>query len=230
MRVAADDRQLTICLTDTFAIIVRIPAERGPAFPSAPPPPNPFIRPLVGHFTNEKSSWTIFDCVISRWRLRTECCGKGKSEFSRNRNIGGKCTKKSCIICRPSFTSLHTVMRLGLPGVIHSLHPYILKKKHRSDFTNWIIWVLSQRERGTAVAQWLRRCATNRKFAGSIPTAVNGFLIDINSFRSHYGPGVDSASNRNEYQEYFFGGKKRPVRKADNFTTILGHCHAIWEP
>ena len=30
-----------------------------------------------------------------------------------------------------------------------------------------------------------------------------GFFIDIKSFRSHYGPGVDSASNRNEYQEYF---------------------------
>jgi len=27
------------------------------------------------------------------------------------------------------------------------------------------------------------------------------FFIDIKSFRSHYGPGVDSASNRNEYQE-----------------------------
>jgi hypothetical protein len=27
------------------------------------------------------------------------------------------------------------------------------------------------------------------------------------SFRSHYGPGVDSASNRNEYQVYFFGVK-----------------------
>ena len=27
------------------------------------------------------------------------------------------------------------------------------------------------------------------------------------SFRSHYGPGVDSASNRNEYQEYFLWGK-----------------------
>jgi len=26
-------------------------------------------------------------------------------------------------------------------------------------------------------------------------------------FRPHYGPGVDSASNRNEYQEYFLGGK-----------------------
>jgi len=27
------------------------------------------------------------------------------------------------------------------------------------------------------------------------------------SFRPHSGPGVDSASNRNEYQEYFLGGK-----------------------
>ena len=32
-------------------------------------------------------------------------------------------------------------------------------------------------------------------------------FIDIKSFRSHYGPGVDSASNRNEYQEYFLGLK-----------------------
>jgi len=29
------------------------------------------------------------------------------------------------------------------------------------------------------------------------------FFIDIKSFRSHYGPGVDSASNGNEYQEHF---------------------------
>ena len=33
------------------------------------------------------------------------------------------------------------------------------------------------------------------------------FFIDIKSFRLHYGPGVDSASNRNEYQEYFLGVK-----------------------
>ena len=33
------------------------------------------------------------------------------------------------------------------------------------------------------------------------------FSIDIKSFRSHYGPGVDSASNRNEYQEHFLGVK-----------------------
>jgi len=52
------------------------------------------------------------------------------------------------------------------------------------------------------------RCyATNRKVAGSIPASVSGFFIDIKSFRSHYGPEVDSASNRNEYQEYFLGVK-----------------------
>jgi len=59
----------------------------------------------------------------------------------------------------------------------------------------------------SAVAQWLMCCATNRKVAGSIPAGVSGFFIDIKSFRSHYGPGVDSASNRNEYQEYFLGVK-----------------------
>ena len=52
------------------------------------------------------------------------------------------------------------------------------------------------------IAQWLRRCATNRKIIGSIL-----FFNDVKSFRSHYGPGVDSASNRNEYQENFLGVK-----------------------
>jgi len=33
------------------------------------------------------------------------------------------------------------------------------------------------------------------------------FLIDIKSFRSHYGSGIDTASNRNEYQGHFLGVK-----------------------
>jgi hypothetical protein len=52
------------------------------------------------------------------------------------------------------------------------------------------------------VAEWLRCCATNRKVSGSIPDDVIGIF---HSFRSHYGPGVDSASNRNEHQEDFLG-------------------------
>ena len=53
------------------------------------------------------------------------------------------------------------------------------------------------------MAQWLKCCATNQKVVGSIPAGV----IVIIYFRSHYGPGVDSASNRNEYQEHFLGVK-----------------------
>ena len=30
--------------------------------------------------------------------------------------------------------------------------------------------------------------------------------FSLTSFRPHYGPGFDSASNRNEYQKYFLGG------------------------
>ena len=57
------------------------------------------------------------------------------------------------------------------------------------------------------MAQWLRCCATHRKVAGSIPDGVIRIFIDIKSFLLHYGPEVDSASNRNEYQEHFLGIK-----------------------
>jgi hypothetical protein len=44
-----------------------------------------------------------------------------------------------------------------------------------------------------------------------IPAGVSGIFIDIKSFRSHYGPGVDSASNRKEYQDSFLGVKAAGV-------------------
>jgi hypothetical protein len=63
------------------------------------------------------------------------------------------------------------------------------------------------------------QCATSRKVAGSIPDGVHG----------NCGPEVDSASNRNEYQKYFLGGKggrcvglTSPSSSAD--------CLEIWEP
>ena len=64
---------------------------------------------------------------------------------------------------------------------------------------------------GTAVAQWLRCCATNQKVAGSIPAGVIGIFIEIKSLRSHYGPGVDSASNRSDCQGHFLGVKAAGV-------------------
>jgi hypothetical protein len=41
------------------------------------------------------------------------------------------------------------------------------------------IFPTSPWDRGTAVAQWLRYCATNRKVAGSMPDGVLGFFIDV---------------------------------------------------
>ena len=80
------------------------------------------------------------------------------------------------------------------------------------------------------VAQWLRCCATNQKIAG-----VSGFFSDIKSLRLHYGPGVNSACNRNEYQEYFLWGKggryirlttyHHPVPLSRNLGTLIS-----WNP
>ena len=75
----------------------------------------------------------------------------------------------------------------GTNSTVSYLHESIYNFLHRTTFN-----------KGTAVAQWLRCCATNQKDAGSIPSGVIGFFTDIKFFRSHYGPGVDSASNRNE--------------------------------
>ena len=72
-----------------------------------------------------------------------------------------------------------------------------------SNFVNYVFLLLCC---GTAVAQWLRCCATNRKVAGSIPACVRGFLIDI-ILPIALWPWVVSAPNRNEYQEYFLGVK-----------------------
>ena len=59
-------------------------------------------------------------------------------------------------------------------------------------------------DRGTIVVNVMCYISEGRWFD---PSWCHGFFIDIQSFRSHYGPGVDSASNRNEYQEYFLGVK-----------------------
>jgi len=49
------------------------------------------------------------------------------------------------------------------------------------------------------------------------------------SFWSHYGPAVDSASNRYMYQECLLAGLSWLVCRADNFTIFMC-CLKIWEP
>jgi len=48
----------------------------------------------------------------------------------------------------------------------------------------------------------LKHCATSWKIATSIPDVATGIFLLTWSFRPHKGPGVDSASDRHEYQKY----------------------------
>ena len=128
-------------------------------------------------------------------------------------NIGKK------VFCKRSTASFNAIYRCSFEiRLLITLHYFF----HFKRFTAFRLSLPINRtisccsvDMMTAVAQWLRRCVTNRKFAGSIPASVNEFFVDIKSFRSHYGPDVDSVSNRNEYQEYFLRGKgDRSVRLA----------------
>ena len=81
---------------------------------------------------------------------------------------------------------------------------------------------------GTRWRSWLRHCATSRKVAGSIPDDVTGIFLWHNPSRPHYGPGVDSASNRNEYQEYFLGGKGGvPIVLKSGSLSLLEHSGSV---
>ena len=60
---------------------------------------------------------------------------------------------------------------------------------------------------GNAVTQWLRCCATNRKVASSIPAGVIGNFHWHKILPIALWLGVDSASNKNEYQYYILGIK-----------------------
>ena len=51
----------------------------------------------------------------------------------------------------------------------------------------------------------------------------------FDSFWPHYGPGVDSASNRNEYQEYFLGDKGGRCLGLTTLPTSCVDCLEIWE-
>jgi hypothetical protein len=78
---------------------------------------------------------------------------------------------------------------------------YVFTFNYSVDLEIYVQFMWSTRWRS-----WLRRWATSRKVTGSTPDGVIR-IFHWQSFRPHYGPGVDSASNRNEYQEYFLGIK-----------------------
>jgi len=89
-----------------------------------------------------------------------------------------------------------------------SLYPHQLIKSWTVELLSLFMWVTSSNVYyyyyyyingwGTRWRRWLRNCIKCRNVAGSIPM--------VSSFRQYCGPGVYSASNRNECQKYFLGG------------------------
>jgi hypothetical protein len=77
------------------------------------------------------------------------------------------------------------------------------------------------------VAQLVEALRYKPKGRGSIPDIYWDFSL-IKSFRPHHGPGIDSASNRNEYQEYFLGGKGGRCVKLTTLPPSRAECHEIW--
>jgi hypothetical protein len=85
------------------------------------------------------------------------------------------------------------------------------------------------RRRKDAVAQLVEALPTSRKVAGSLPDGVIGiFYCHIPSGRTT-APGVDSVSNRNEYQEYYLGGKGGQCVGLTTLPASCAGCLEIWE-
>jgi len=52
----------------------------------------------------------------------------------------------------------------------------------------------------------------------------------IETLRPHYAPGVDSVSNRNEYQEYLLGGKGGRSLGLTTLSLSCANYLEVWEP
>jgi len=97
---------------------------------------------------------------------------------------------------------------------------YICPRLYKEIYLNTVLY---------AVAQWLRCCATNRKVAGSIPDGVISIFNWYNPSDRTMALGSTQPLTEMSTRSISWGWN-RPVREADNLTTILGHCHVIWDP
>ena len=72
------------------------------------------------------------------------------------------------------------MFQTGFPSIIRSTKLHIQRQAFVRTLllSCWPGWDVPSRpdQQGTAVAQWLRCCATNRKVAGSIPDGVIGIF------------------------------------------------------
>ena len=102
--------------------------------------------------------------------------------------------KKLYLLCRTNIKLVNKLDQIDFSKICSEVF---------LNLSEWQLLVYVPFALGTAVAQWLRCCATNRKVAGSIPAGVTGIYHWQKILPIALWCWVDSASNRNEYEEYF---------------------------
>jgi hypothetical protein len=100
--------------------------------------------------------------------------------------------------------------------IVYSYLPQLTEPKYFTNITRW--------------RRWLRHCATSRKVASSIPNGVTGIFYWHNPSGRTIALVVDSASNRNQYQEYLLVGKGGRCVGLTTLPPSCADCLQIWEP
>jgi len=131
---------------------------------------------------------------------------------------------------------METGLRAGLSGYRiwqGQLVLYYLKCTDRVWFTRnpYVIGTVSYFSTGHAMAQLVEALRCKPEGRGFDSRWCHWNYSSTKSFRSLYDPGVDSVSNRNEYQEYFVGGGGKGGRCLGLTTlpTSCADCLEIWE-
>jgi hypothetical protein len=105
--------------------------------------------------------------------------------------------------CLPHFQEGFICIWYTLPSSIKSVEIWTGNLKPR---LHWICYKLGTR---SSAVSWGIMVQTGRpRFVSRWAHWISQL---IQSFQLHYGPGTDSASNRNEYQESSCGGKGWPL-------------------
>jgi hypothetical protein len=124
----------------------------------------------------------------------------------------------------PPFKSLRLVYTPPDLTLNCTFYPQSVNKQPLFPYTVWSGLYFYWKQTGTPCwwRSWLRHYTACRKVAGSIPDGVVIFI--------YYGPGVDSAPNRNEYQGYFLGGKGGRCVGLTTLPPSCADCHDTWKP
>jgi hypothetical protein len=122
--------------------------------------------------------------------------------------------KRKCSRKKKNLSQCHSVYQKS-----HMDWPLIEPGPPRWDWHSSILYPLHTNQH--AVAQLIE--ALRYKPEGLIPDGVTGIF-----HWPHCCPGVDSASNRNEYQEYFLWGKGGRCVGLTNLPPSCADCIKIW--